>query len=315
MTSRPIVTTPRRPVHTYSVVARDPVTGDLGCAVQSHWFNVGVIVVWAEPGVGAIATQSFAEPAYGPHGLERMRAGTDAESVLAELTAADAEREVRQVAFVDASGRVAAHTGTGCIEAAGHEVGDGFSVQANMMASAAVWPAMARAYRDGLANLDLSDRLLAALTAAQEAGGDFRGAQSAAILIVGGERTDRPWEATRVDLRVEDHTDPVGELTRLLALQRAYDLMNKGDGAVAIGDWDRALSDYAEAARRAPQIVELPFWHAVALVNGGRTDEALPIFADVFAREPRWREAVGRLVRAGQLPDDEALIARITAAH
>ena len=290
-------------------------TGDLGCAVQSHWFNVGAIVVWAEPGVGVIATQSFAEPAYGPQGLDRMRAGTDAESALAELTAADAEREVRQVACVDALGRVAAHTGTGCIEAAGHEVGDGFSVQANMMASAAVWPAMARAYRDGLANLDLSDRLLAALTAAQEAGGDFRGEQSAAILIVGGERTDRPWEATRVDLRVEDHPDPIGELTRLLGLRRAYDLMNEGDGAVAIGDWDRALIDYAEAARRAPQILELPFWHAVALVNGGRTDEALPIFADVFAREPHWREAVGRLVRASQLPDDDALIARITAAH
>lgn len=311
----PSSTSPRRPVHTYSIVARDPATGALGCAVQSHWFNVGAIVLWADPGVGAVATQSFAEPAYGPQGLARMRAGIDATAALAELTAADGEREVRQVAFVDASGRAAAHTGTGCIEAAGHEVGEGFSVQANMMASAAVWPAMARAYRDGLANLDLADRLLAALAAAQEAGGDFRGEQSAAILIVGGERTDRAWEATRVDLRVEDHPDPIGELTRLLGLQRAYDLMNDGDGAVARGDWERALVDYAEAARRAPQIVELPFWHAVALVNGGRTDEALPVFADVFAREPRWREAVGRLVRASQLPEDEALIARITAAR
>lgn len=310
----PSVTSPRRPVHTYSIVARDPVTGDLGCAVQSHWFNVGAIVLWAEPGVGAVATQSFAEPAYGPQGLARMRAGIDATTALAELGGADAEREVRQVAFVDASGRAAAHTGAGCIEAAGHEVGDGFSAQANMMASADVWPAMAVAYRAGLANLDLSDRLLAALSAAQDAGGDFRGEQSAAILIVGGERTDRPWEATRVDLRVEDHPDPIGELTRLLGLQRAYDLMNAGDGAVATGDWDRALIDYAEAARRAPQIVELPFWHAVALVNGGRIDEALPIFADVFARDPRWRDAVGRLVRADQLPDDDALIARITAA-
>lgn len=192
----PSLTSPRRPVHTYSIVARDPATGDLGCAVQSHWFNVGAIVLWAEPGVGAVATQSFAEPAYGPQGLARMRAGIDATAALAELTAADGEREVRQVAFVDASGRVAAHTGTGCIEAAGHEVGEGFSAQANMMASAAVWPAMARAYRDGLGNLDLADRLLAALVAAQEAGGDFRGEQSAAILTVGSERTDRAWEAT-----------------------------------------------------------------------------------------------------------------------
>jgi uncharacterized Ntn-hydrolase superfamily protein len=174
---------------------------------------------------------------------------------------------------------------------------------------------MAGAYRDGLGNLDLADRLLAALVSAQEAGGDFRGEQSAAILIVGGERTDRAWEATPVDLRVEDHPDPIGELTRLLGLQRAYDLMNDGDGAVATGDWERALVNYAEAARRTPQIVELPFWHAVALVNAGRTDDALPIFADVFAREPRWREAVGRLVRANQLPEDDALIARITAAR
>lgn len=307
------LTPPRRPVHTYSIVARDPVTGDLGCAVQSHWFNVGAIVLWAEPGVGAVATQSFAEPAYGPRGLERMRAGLGAEAALAELTAADTERAVRQVAFVDASGGVAAHTGTGCIEAAGHEVGNGFSVQANMMASTAVWPAMARAYRDGPANLDLADRLLGALAAAQEAGGDFRGEQSAAILIVGSERTGLPWEATRIDLRVEDHRDPIGELTRLLELQRAYDLMNDGDGAVATGDWDRALTNYAEAARRAPQIVELTFWHAVALVNGDRTEQALPVFADVFRREPRWRDAVGRLARANQLPGDEALIERITA--
>jgi uncharacterized Ntn-hydrolase superfamily protein len=282
--------------------------------VQSHWFNVGTLVLWAEPGVGAVATQSFVEPAYGPRGLARMRAGIDAQGALAELTADDAEREVRQVALVDAAGRVAVHTGSGCIEAAGHEVGDGFSVQANMMASEAVWPAMASAYRKGLTNLGLPDRLLAALAAAQDAGGDFRGEQSAAILIVGGARTDRPWEATRVDLRVEDHPDPIGELTRLLGLQYAYDLMNDGDAAAAKADWDRALTAYADAARLAPQVVELPFWHAVALVNGGRIEEAVPIFADVLRREPRWRDAIDRLVRANQLPDDDGLIARLTSA-
>lgn len=243
-----------------------------------------------------------------------MRNGVDARAALGELTAADAERDVRQVAFVDASGRVAAHTGAGCIEAAGHETSDGVSVQANMMASDAIWPAMAQAYHNGLADLAFADRLLAALAAAQTAGGDFRGRQSAAILIVGGARTDRPWEATRVDLRVEDHHDPIGELRRLLSLQRAYDLMNDGDGVVAAGDWERALTAYANAARLAPQIVELPFWHAVALVNSDRIDEALPILADVFGREPRWRDAIGRLARAHQLPDDDGLLAKLTAA-
>lgn len=302
-----------RPVHTYSIVARDPVTGELGCAVQSHWFNVGNLVLWAEPGVGAVATQSFVEPAYGPRGLAAMRDGASAGDALAALTADDAQRNVRQVAFVDSTGAVAAHTGQGCIEAAGHEVGDGFSVQANMMQSDAVWPAMAVAYRAGLGSLDLADRLLAALAAAQAAGGDFRGEQSAAILVVGATRTDRAWESTRMDLRVEDHSDPIDELTRLVALQRAYDLMNDGDAAVAVGDWDRALTAYSSAAAKAPQIVELPFWHAVALVNGGRVDESLPIFADVFRREPRWRDAIGRLARAGEFPQDDALIARIAA--
>jgi uncharacterized Ntn-hydrolase superfamily protein len=267
--------------------------------------------LWAEPGVGAVATQSFVEPAYGPRGLAAMRAGTSAPDALATLTSADAQRDVRQVAFVDNAGAVAAHTGQGCIEAAGHELGDGFSVQANMMANDAVWPAMAAAYRAGLETLDLADRLLAALAAAQAAGGDFRGEQSAAIVIVGATRTERPWESTRMDLRVEDHPDPIGELTRLVALQRAYDLMNDGDAAVATGDWDRALTAYAGAAARAPDIVELPFWHAVALVNGGRVDEALPIFADVFRRESRWRDAVARLARAGEFPRDDALITRI----
>jgi uncharacterized Ntn-hydrolase superfamily protein len=305
-------TSPRRPVHTYSIVAHDPITGDLGCAVQSHWFNVGNIVLWAEPGVGAVATQSFAEPAYGPLGLQLMRAGKDPSSALSELTAADAERGVRQVAFVDAAGRVAAHTGAGCIEAAGHELGDGFCVQANMMASEAVWAAMAAAYRAGRATLDLADRLMAALAAAQDAGGDFRGRQSAAILIVGGARSDRPWEATRMDLRVEDHPDPIAELYRLVELQRAYDLMNDGDAAVAQGDWERALATYSDAAGLAPHIVELPFWRAVALVNADRLDDALREFADVFDREPQWRDAIGRLVRAGQLPSDPGIIRRIT---
>lgn len=304
-----------RPVHTYSIVARDPATGDLGAAVQSHWFNVGRIVLWAEAGVGAVATQSFAEPAYGPRGLAGMRAGGSAADVLAALIADDAVARTRQVAMVDAHGGTGAHTGDGCIAAAGHECGDGFSVQANMMRDESIWPAMAAAYRNSLDDptADLAERLLHALAAGEAAGGDFRGQQSAAILVVPADATDTPWDDVRFDLRVEDHPDPVGELTRLVALQRAYDLMNHGDAKVAHNDWDGALAAYSSAAAAVPDIVELSFWHGVGLVHAGRTDEACAVFSDVFRREPFWREAVDRLVPAGQFPDDPALLARIRA--
>lgn len=303
-----------RPVHTYSIVARDPVTGCLGAAVQSHWFNVGPLVLWGEAGAGVVATQSFVEPAYGPRGLALMAARTPAPDALARLVEADPESPVRQVAFVDAAGWAAAHTGAGCVADAGHEVGDGFSVQANMMASPDVWPAMAEAYRAGLTDsaLDLADRLVAALRAAERVGGDFRGKQSAAILVLRAEPSGEPWHDRLVDLRVEDHPEPVEEIARLLDLQRAYDLMNAGDAAVAAGDWSCALADYAAGADRAPQIAELGFWHAVALVHAGRLEDALPRFRNVFARDPRWRDAVSRLVAAGQLPADAATTARVT---
>jgi uncharacterized Ntn-hydrolase superfamily protein len=306
---------PRRPVHTYSIVARDPRTGDLGVAVQSHWFSVGGVVTWAEAGVGAVATQSFTDPRYGALGLEMMRAGHAAPDALRGLLAADADREVRQVAMVDAAGRVAVHTGAKCIAAAGHETGEGFTCEANLMDKATVWPAMAKAYREALKDpkLDLADRLLAALRAAQAEGGDLRGQQSAALLIVKGKASGRPWEDRLFDLRVEDHPDPLGELARLVTLRRAYILMDQGDGFVTAGRWDEAKTAYEGAARLAPGVVEMPFWHAVALVGAGKADEALPIFRRVFAQEPLWRRLVPRLVDAGQLPKDAALLARIQA--
>src|SRR5664279_2054218 len=221
---------PRRPIHTYSIVARDPVTGDLGVAVQSHWFSVGSAVPWAEPGVGAVATQSFTEPSYGPLGLALMRAGKSAPEALKALLSTDSDREVRQVAMVDAQGRSAAHTGVKCIQAAGHEVGEGFTVEANLMDHATVWPAMARAFR--AAKGDLADRMLAALRAAQAEGGDIRGRQSAAILIVKGKPSGQPWNDRLFDLRVEDNPDPLKELGRLIQLRRAYRLMDEGDGFV-----------------------------------------------------------------------------------
>jgi uncharacterized Ntn-hydrolase superfamily protein len=298
-----------RPVHTYSVVARDPATGDLGVAVQSHWFSVGSLVTWAEAGVGAVATQSFVDPAYGPLGLGLMRAGKSAREALDGLLAADAGRDVRQVAMVDARGIVAAHTGKKCIEAAGHATGPGWSVQANLMASEKVWPAMARALER--ATGDLAERMLAALEAAEAAGGDIRGRQSAALLVVRGASTGRPWADRVVELRVEDHPQPLGELRRLLRVHRAYDHMNRGDLAVEKGDAEGALREYRAAEEMFPENLEMRFWHAVALVGMKRVDESLPVFRAVFARDRAWAALLPRLPRAGLLPDDPALVKRI----
>ena len=302
---------PRRPVHTYSIVARDPVTGDLGVAVQSHWFSVGSAVPWAEPGVGAVATQSFTEPSYGPLGLALMKAGKSAPEALRALLAADGDREVRQVAMVDAQGRAAAHTGAKCIQAAGHEVGEGFTVEANLMDQATVWPAMARAFRS--AQGDLADRMLAALRAAQAEGGDIRGRQSAALLIVKGKASGQPWNDRLFDLRVEDSPDPLRELDRLIRLRRAYRYMDEGDGFVTAGKWGEAKSAYEAAARLAPGMWEMPFWQAVALASGGRWDEALPLFKRVFAAEPCWKRLVPRLAEVDQLPKDPGLLKAIEA--
>jgi uncharacterized protein (TIGR02246 family) len=302
---------PRRPVATYSIVARDPATGDLGVAVQSHWFSVGSIVSWAEAGVGAVATQSFVDPSYGPLGLALMRAGRSAPETLTALLAGDSGREVRQVAMIDAQGRAAAHTGARDIPAAGHVVGDNFSVQANLMRSDAVWPAMARAFE--AARGDLAERLLAALEAAEAAGGDIRGRQSAALLVVSGRPTGRPWADRRFDLRVDDDPDPLGQLRRLAVLQRAYNHMNAGDLAVETGDDEAALREYAAAARLVPGHAEMTYWHAVALVNMGRLAESLPLFREVFALDRSWAELTPRLPRSGLLPGDRRTIRRIVA--
>ena len=297
--------------HTYSIVARDPKTGELGVAVQSHWFSVGTLVTWAEAGVGAVATQSFVEPAYGPEGLALMKKGVPAPEALRRLLEDDENAGVRQVAMVDARGNVAAHTGGLCIPAAGHHLGEGYSVQANLMLDDGVWPAMARAYetRSG----DLADRLLAALAAAQEAGGDIRGRQSAAILVVRGQPTGKVWLDRVVDLRIEDHPEPVKELDRLLQLSRAYGLMNAGDEHIASERYDEALQAYAAAERLFPENDEFIFWHAAALVSIDRIDDALPVFRRSFLRNPSWHILVPRLVRVGLLPNDPEVIGRILA--
>ena len=302
----------QRPVHTYSIVARDSATGQLGVAVQSHWFSVGSLVTFAEAGVGAVATQSFIDPAYGPLGLELMRTGKTAQEALQGLLASDAGLDVRQVAFVDAKGNVAAHTGAKAIEAAGHVMGRGYSVQANLMLKPTVPAAMSRAYESSQG--DLAERLLAALEAAQAEGGDIRGKQSAAILIVSGRSTGRPWADKLFDLRVEDHPEPVQELRRLVHLARAYTHMNAGDEALTRNDVDGALREYSAAQKMVTDQQtngEMAFWHAVTLVGVNRFNEAVPLFRRAFTQDPNWRELVPRLPKAGALPDDAALIKRI----
>ncbi|MEX0893596.1 MAG: DUF1028 domain-containing protein [Gemmatimonadota bacterium] len=305
----------QRPVATYSIVARDSATGQLGVAVQSHWFSVGPLVPWAAAGVGAVATQSFVEVSYGPVGLELMAAGRTAEQALRGLLAADPDEAVRQVGMVDARGNAAAHTGALAIREAGHRVGQGYAVHANMMLNPTVPAAMARAYE--AAEGDLAARLLAALEAAQAEGGDIRGRQSAALLVVSGEPTGKPWLDRIFDLRVEDHPEPVTELQRLTHLARAYRHMNAGDEAAVAGDFARALAEYAAAGAMVPDEAtngEMVFWHAVMAVNAGQADAALPLFRRAFAQDPNWRELLRRLPAAGQFPDDPALLARMLGA-
>jgi len=304
-----------RPVHTYSIVAHDPATGQVGVAVQSHWFSVGSVVTFAEAGVGAVATQSFVDPAYGGRGLELMGSGLSPEQALAALTSVDEGRAVRQVAFVDVEGRVAAFTGDHCIESAGQHVGSGYSVQANMMLNDKVVPAMAAAFE--AAKGDLTERMMQALEAAEAAGGDIRGRQSAAMLIVEGESTGKPWADRVLELRVEDHPDPLVELRRLIRVHRAYDHMNAGDVAVEHGDLELAMTEYNAAAELLPDNVEVQYWAAVTLATAGELDPAMPIFRRVFATDANWVELTKRLVKPGIIPDTpegRALVESIVAA-
>lgn len=306
---------PLRPVATYSIVARDSATGQLGVAVQSHWFSVGQVVTWAEPGVGAVATQSFIDPNYGPLGLALMRAGKSAPATLQALLSTDDGEAVRQVAMIDAQGRVAAHTGSRAIYAAGHRLGAQYSVQANLMEKATVWDSMAQAYER--APGDLAERLLQALEAAEREGGDIRGRQSAALLIVNAEGTGKPWIDRLFDLRVEDHPNPVAELRRLVQLQRAYHKLNEGDEHVTLGDIPQAMQAYSAALALVPDEAingEAAFWVGVTLASIGKEAEAVPYLRRAYKQDKRWAVLVPRLAASGLLPDDPPLIERLVAA-
>ncbi len=290
------------PAHTYSIVARDPKTGEMGVAVQSHYFSVGPVVPWAEAGVGAVATQSLVLIDYGPNGLDLMRQGMTAQQALDSLVRADVHNEGRQVAMVDAKGSVAAYSGKSCIPFAGHKTGDQYSCQANLMATDQVWPAMAEAYER--AQGDLAERMMQALEAGQKVGGDIRGMQSAAILIVKAQPTGKAWQDRVMDLRVEDSPQPLKELRRLIRLRRAYTLEDQGDNFVSEKKPEEALKAYEEASKLAPDVVELNFWAAVSMYTNGREAEGLKLFREVFAHERQWVDLVPRLAQAGLFPND-----------
>jgi uncharacterized Ntn-hydrolase superfamily protein len=284
---------------TYSIVARDAATGEFGIAVQTRWPNVGAVVPWAEPGVGAVATQSFAEESYGPLGLARMRDGASAQEALDRLIADDADRDVRQVGMVDGSGRAAAFTGVRCVYAAGHVTETGLSIQANMMERPTVWPAMAEAYRS--ATGELADRLMAALRAAEAEGGDVRGRQSAALLVV--PATGAAW-ATRYDLRVEDDRAPLDELARLLRLARAYEAFDRSQEPAISGDLATAAAEMDDAHELAPEDDQITLWTALFMASAGRLSEARRLYAEAARVEPRGGEHLRRFVAAGHLPPE-----------
>ncbi|HET6381465.1 MAG TPA: DUF1028 domain-containing protein [candidate division Zixibacteria bacterium] len=290
---------------TYSIVARDPETGRFGVAVQSHYLGVGPVVPWLEAGVGAVATQARVNVSFGPLGLELLRSGRSAEEVVAALLASDGQPEVRQVGVVDAAGRAAAHTGSECIPAAGHLVGDGFTVQGNLLAADTVWPAMAVAYEAGLREgAPFVERLLRALEAAEAEGGDVRGRQSAAIMVYDADLKPAWWQGRRMDLRLEDHPNPVPELRRIVTLQLAYQLLDDAGDAARAGL--SAEERYAEARRLAPDAYELVFWRAIELATAGRIHEARREMAIAVAADESWRNTLNHLAegrREGVTPE------------
>lgn len=290
--------------HTYSIVARDPSTGEMGVGVQSHWFSVGSVVSWGESGIGVVATQAFVNISFGLRGLELLRNGKSPQEAIDLLLSTDEGRDVRQLAILDSQGRVAVHTGKSCIQAAGHIKGENFSVQANMMLRDTVWSAMASAFESNK-DLALPERIIEVLKAAESEGGDIRGKQSASILIVDGGKKENKWENINIDLRVEDHKEPLGELERLLKVHRAYEHMNNGDIALEKNDMETALKEYETSQLLMPENLEMKFWTAISLANVKKLGEALPLFQEIFEKDQNWRILAKRLPSVGLLSVDK----------
>lgn len=296
--------------HTFSIVARDSITGELGVAVQSHWFSVGTAVSWAEAGIGAVATQSFTNKSFGIRGLDLLRSGLNAQEALDKLLEDDPGREVRQVAIIDTNGRVATHTGKNCIQFACHQQGVQYSIQANMMLTDKVCQAMRTAF-EASSGKSLADRLLLALEAAQKAGGDIRGKQSAALLVVPGRSEGKPWDERTVDLRVDDHATPLVELRRLYNVHLAYLHMNNGDLAVEKNDMVLAMKEYNAAMKLIPGNLEMQYWTAITLANNKEVDKAIPMLKKIFASDKNWKTLTGRLPAVHLLTVSEADLKRI----
>lgn len=281
---------------TFSIVAHDTTTGEFGVGVQSHWFSVGTVVPWAEAGVGAVATQSFAEPAYGPKILARVGLGQSCTTALVEEIAADSLRDLRQVLVIDARGNTGAHTGEGCIPYAGHHVARDHACGGNLLASPTVWKRMSETFTQTAGTL--AERIVAALAAGQEAGGDARGMQSAALLVVELRDPDAPWRNRTIDLRVDDHPEPIVELQRLLTIHRAYALADEGDGALAKKDYAEARRLYDAALGLVPQNDELLFWRGSMKMATGDTDGAVDDVRKAIGMNPRWNELLRRIPEA-----------------
>lgn len=296
--------------HTYSVVAYDPETGDMGIAVQSHWFSVGTSVAWGEAGVGIVATQSVVNFGFGPQGLALLKSGLHPQVVLDSLLKGDPGRDMRQVAILDSKGNVAVSTGSTCVRAAGHVKGGNYSVQANLVQSPAVWEKMSTTYENTTGTL--GERLLATLDAAQAMGGDIRGTQSATLLIVRNKPTGKIWIDRKVDLRIDDSENPLKDLKRLYRIQSAYDAMNLGNDALTKGKLDIADDYYTKAHQLYPENGEMLFWYAVELAGMGEINRALPHFKTVFNSDERWRSVLlPRIVEAGILNVKDDVLAKI----
>ncbi len=291
--------------HTFSIVARDPVTGEMAVGVQSHWFSVGTAVSWGEAGVGVVATQSFVNKSYGIKGLNLMKQGKTAPDALRELLALDEGREVRQVAMIDVNGNVNAYTGKNCIDHAGNIVGKNYSVQSNMMLTDKVNAAMARAF-EASEGKPLAERVLIALQAAQAVGGDIRGKQSAAILVVAGKSTGQPWNERLIDLRVDDNIAPLNELNRLLKLYRAYEHMDKGDLATEKNDMKLAMEEYGAAMKMFPANLEMQYWTAITLANNKKVTDASKMLQKIYKQDANWRELTKRLPKVKLLMVSDA---------
>lgn len=286
--------------HTYSIVARDANTGEMAVAVQSHWFSVGTVVSWGEAGVGVIATQSFSNKSFGMRGVELLKQGNSPQESLDMLIGQDEGREFRQLAILDKQGRVATHTGTSCVDYAGHLNGENFSVQANMMLNDKVVPAMEKAWKENN-KMALAERMVAVLKAAQEAGGDIRGKQSAALIIVAPEATKEPWNDTTLNLRVDDSENPIKELERLLKVFRAYEHMNQGDLFVEKNEMKKAMEEYNAAMKMFPDNLEMQYWTAITLANDKHIERASKMLQNIYNKDGNWREVTRRLPKVGLL--------------